>query len=70
MAAGVTDTGASAQVTVGVAGEMPQVNATATLKLLIDATVIVEVLVFPTVVVAEAGAALREKSGAARTFNV
>lgn len=68
-AAGVTEDGASEHVTVGVAGEIPQVRLTAALKLLTEVTVMVEVVVFPIVVVAEAGTALTVKSGAARTFN-
>ena len=55
LAAGVTEAGAKLQVTVGVAGEMPQVKATAALKLFKDVTVIVEVVVFPTVVVTDTG---------------
>ena len=58
LAAGVTDAGAKEQVTVAVAGAIPQVKATAALKLFTDVTVIVDVVVFPTVVVADAGAAL------------
>jgi hypothetical protein len=70
LAAGVTDAGARLQVTVALTGEMPQVNPTAELKLLSDVTVIVEVVLFPATVVAEAGDALMLKSSAARTFKV
>jgi hypothetical protein len=41
-----------------VAGAIPQVNATAELKLFTDVTVIVEAVVFPTVVVTADGDAL------------
>lgn len=61
--------GARAQVTAAVAGEMPQVKLTAALKLLIEVSVMIDVVEFPTVVVAEAGEATRLKSGAASTFN-
>ena len=67
---GVTEAGARLQVTAAAAGEIPHVKATAALKLFTEVTVIVEVLVLPTVVVTEAGLAVRVKSGAARTFSV
>jgi hypothetical protein len=70
LAGGVTDAGARLQVTVALTGEMPQVNPTAELKLLIDVIVITEVVEFPTVVVAEAGVALILKSGGGKTFMV
>ena len=62
LAAGVTDVKLKEQVAVGVAGEMAQVNPTPELKLFIEVTVIVEVVEFPIVVVANAGAALKLKS--------
>jgi hypothetical protein len=68
-AAGVTDAGVKVQVTVAFTGAMAQVNTTAELKLFNDVTVIVELVEFPTVVVADMGAALKLKSGAAPTFN-
>jgi hypothetical protein len=58
------------QVTVALTGEIPQVNPTAELKLLSEVTVIVAVVEFPIVVVAEAGEALMLKSSAAPTFKV
>jgi hypothetical protein len=61
-AAGVTDAGDKLQVTVEFTGAMPQVNATAKLKLFKDATVIVEVVELPAAVVAETGEALKLKS--------
>ena len=57
-AAGVTDAGAKEQVIVAVAGAIPQVKLTAALKPLTDVMVMVDVVVFPAVVVAEAGVAL------------
>jgi hypothetical protein len=62
LAAGVTEVKLKEQVAVGVAGEMAQVNPTPELKLFIEVTVIVEVVEFPIVVVANAGAALKLKS--------
>lgn len=50
------------QVTVAFTGALAQERATAELKLLKDATVIVEVVEFPTVVAAEAGEAVKVKS--------
>lgn len=70
MAAGVTDPGANPQVTVAFTGVIVQVKLTAALKLLADVTVIVEIVEFPAVVVAEIGFELIEKSGAAPTINV
>ena len=61
MAAGVTDAGAKLQVTVEFTGAIVQVNATAELKLLREVTVIVEVVLFPAAVVAEAGEAVKLK---------
>ena len=58
LAAGVTEAGAKLQVTVAEAGAIPQVNATAALKLFTDVTVIVEVVVFPMVVVTDTGKAV------------
>jgi hypothetical protein len=69
-AAGVTDAGVREQLIVAETGTMAQVNATAELKLFTEVTVMVEAVVFPAVVVAEAGAAARVKSGAAPTFKV
>ena len=66
----MTDAGVSVQVTAALTGEIAQVNPTTALKLLTDVTVMVEFVVFPTVVVAEAGEALIVKSGAAPTFKV
>ena len=58
LTAGVTEGAERLQRTVGVTGEIEQVNPTAALKLLSEVTVIVEVVVlFPTTVVAEAGEA-------------
>jgi hypothetical protein len=64
-AAGVSDEAVSPQVTVGFTGVMAQVNPTAKLNPPNDVTVIVEVVVFPAAVVAEAGEADKLKS-----FNV
>ena len=58
------------QVTVELTGEITQASATAELKLLRDVTVIVELVEFPTVVVAEAGFAVMLKSGADPTFKL
>ena len=58
LAAGVTEAGAKEQVIVAVAGAIPQVKATAALKLLIDVTVIVDVVLFPAVVVVDTGVEL------------
>jgi hypothetical protein len=69
-AAGVTDAGVKVQVTAALTGEIAHVNPTAALKLFTDVTVIVEVVEFPTVVVAAAGAAVRLKSGAEPTFKL
>ena len=69
LAAGVTEAGAKPQFTVALAGEMEQVKATAELKLLTEVTVIVELVLFPAVVVATAGVEFIVKSGAAPTFN-
>jgi hypothetical protein len=54
-AGGVTDTGTTPHVTVGVTGDTEQVNATAELKLFNEVTVIVEFVLFPAAVVADAG---------------
>ena len=62
LATGVTEIGAMPQVTVGVTGETAQVNPTKELNPFKEATVIVEVVEFPAVVVAKAGDALRLKS--------
>jgi hypothetical protein len=61
-AAGVTDVKLNPQVTVAFTGAIAQVKATAELKLFKDVTVIVEVVEFPIVVVADAGEALKLKS--------
>ena len=68
MATGVTDVGAREHVMVGEAGVTEQDKATDALKLFTDVTEIVEAVVLPTVVVAEAGDAIKVKSGAAKTF--
>ena len=68
-AAGVTEAGEREQVTVAFTGAIAQVRPTAALKLFTDVTVIVELVEFPIVVVAEAGVAVMLKSGAAPTFN-
>ena len=70
LARGVTETGARLQVTVELTGEIPQVNPTAELKLLMDVTVIVDVVELPAVVVADAGNALMLKSGGGKTLIV
>jgi hypothetical protein len=69
-AAGVTEAGDKLHDMVALVGEIVQVNPTAALKLFTDVTVIVELVVFPTVVVAEAGVAVMLKSGAAPTFKL
>jgi hypothetical protein len=69
-AAGVTDAGESEQVTAAFTGAIVQVSATAELKLFSDVTVRVEVVEFPTFVVAETGVAVRLKSGADPTFKL
>jgi hypothetical protein len=69
-AAGVTDAGEREQVTAAFDGDIAQVKATAELKLLTDVTVIVEVVVFPTLIVAAAGVAVMLKSGAEPTFKL
>jgi hypothetical protein len=58
LAAGVTEAGAKEQVIVAETGAIVQVNATAELKLLTEVTVMVDVVLFPAVVVADAGDAL------------
>jgi hypothetical protein len=62
LAAGVTDAGANEQVTVAFTGAIAQVNATAELKLFNEVTVIVEVVLLPAAVVADAGEAVKLKS--------
>ena len=62
LAAGVTDVGTTLQVTVAFTGAFVQVNATAELKLFNEVTVIVEVVEFPAVVVADVGNAVKAKS--------
>ena len=69
-AAGVTEVKLNPQVTVALTGETAQVSVTAALKLLSDVTVMVELVEFPTVVVAEAGFAVMLKSGADPTFKL
>ena len=67
LAAGVTDIGAKLQDTVALTGAIAQLNPTAALKLFTDVTVIVELVLFPALVVAETGAELKLKSGVAPT---
>jgi hypothetical protein len=62
LATGVTEAGESEQVTVALVGDMEQDKATAELKLLIDVTVIVEVVELPAAVVADTGDADKLKS--------
>lgn len=50
------------QVTVEFTGRIAQVNATAELKLFWEVTVMVEEVLFPAIVVADAGVELRLKS--------
>jgi hypothetical protein len=69
-AAGVTETGFKLQVIVAETGAIPQVTPTAELKLFTEVTVMVAVVVFPAVVVADTGVEVIVKSGAAPTFNV
>ena len=69
-AAGVTDAGDKLQDIVALVGEIAQVKPTAALKLLTEVTVMVELVEFPTVVVAEAGVAVMLKSGADPTFRL
>ena len=61
-AAGVTDAGANEQVIVAVDGAIPQVRLAAELNPLREVTVIVEVVLLPATVVAEAGLAAIVKS--------
>jgi hypothetical protein len=61
-AAGVTDAGVSVQVTVAFTGAIAQVNATARLNPFSDVTVMFELPLFPIIIVAEAGDALKLKS--------
>ena len=62
LAAGVTDAGARLQVTVAFTGAIAQVSPTAELKLFNDVTVIVDIAIFPAVIVAVAGEELKLKS--------
>ena len=62
MAAGVTEIKLNPQVTVAVNGAIAQVNATEELNPFKEATVIVEVVEFPAVVVADVGNAVKAKS--------
>jgi hypothetical protein len=62
LAAGVTETGERAQVTVEFTGAIAQVNPTAELNPPKDATVIVDVVLLPAAVVADTGEALKLKS--------
>ena len=62
LAAGVTEVKLNPQVTVAVTGATAQVKVTAALKAFNEVTVIVEVVEFPIVVVAEAGEADNPKS--------
>lgn len=61
LAAGVTDAGARLHVTVAFTGAIVQERATAELKLFKEVTVMVVVVLLPTDVVPEAGAALKLK---------
>jgi hypothetical protein len=61
-AAGVTDVKLNPQVTVEFTGAIEQVNPTAELKPFKDVTVIVDAVLFPAIVVAKAGEALKLKS--------
>lgn len=70
LATGVTDAGVNEHPIVTVDGAIPQVNATAELKLFREETVSVVAVVFPAVVVATAGNRFIVKSAAAPTFNV
>ena len=69
LATGVTDAGVRLQVTVVLTGKIPQVKPTAELKLFNEVTVIVEPVVFPALVVADAGVELKLKSGVATTVS-
>ena len=60
-AAGVTEVKLNPQVTVELTGELAQVSVTAELKLFTEVTVIVELVEFPIVVVAETGDAVTLK---------
>jgi hypothetical protein len=62
LAAGVTDAGVSAQVTVAFTGAIAQLNPTAELNPLIEVTVAVDVVEFPAAVFAETGLMLKLKS--------
>jgi hypothetical protein len=62
LAAGVTEVKLNPQVTVEFTGAIAQVNATAELNPLREVTVIVEVVKFPAMVIAETGDALKLKS--------
>ena len=59
---GVTDVGVKPQVTVAFTGAIAQVSATPELNRFNEATVIVEVPLFPAMTVAETGEALKLKS--------
>jgi hypothetical protein len=61
-AGGVTVTGTTPHVTVGVTGDTEQLNDTAELKLLNELMVTVEFVLFPAAVVPEAGFAVNPKS--------
>ena len=69
-AAGVTEAGDKLHDIVALVGEIVQVNPTAALKLFTDVTVIVELVVFPTVVVAEAGDAVKLKKFAETAYEI
>ena len=70
LAAGVTEAGAKEQVTVAFTGEIAQLNATARLKPFSDVTVMFELPLFPIIIVAEAGEALKLKSFKVRVYVV
>jgi hypothetical protein len=61
-AAGVTEAGERVPVTVAFTGETAKVSATARLNPFSDVTVIVDMPLFPTIAVAEAGDADKLKS--------
>jgi hypothetical protein len=61
-AAGVTDVKLNPQVTEAFTGTVAQVNPTAELKLFNENMVMVEVVLFPAIVVADTGVALKLKS--------
>ena len=62
LAAGVTEVKLNPHVTVEFTGAITQVNPTAELKLFNEVTVMLEVVLFPAIVVAETGDALKLKS--------